>query len=58
MLQLSLMPTCSHNISHKKPLTLLKKEHEPLTLRKRPQGPGKKEEKIDLKDFPKDFVRF
>jgi len=35
MLQLSLMPTCSHNISHKKPLTLLKKEHEPLTLRKK-----------------------
>ena len=50
--------TFSHNIIDKKPLTLLKKEHETLTLRKRPQGPGKKEEKIDLKDFPKDFVRF
>ncbi len=48
--------TFSHNIIDKKPLTLLKKEHKTLTLRKRPQGPGKKEEK--LIDFLKDFVRF
>ena len=34
--------TYSHNRFDKKPLTLLKKEQETLTLRKRPQGPGKK----------------
>ncbi len=42
MLQLSLMPTCSPNIIDKKPLTLLKKEHETLTLGKKATRAWKK----------------
>ena len=45
-------------VKDKKPLTLEKKNMKRLRSGKRPQGPGKKEEKKDLKDFPKDFVRF
>jgi hypothetical protein len=45
-------------VKDKKPLTLEKKEHETLTLGKKATRAWKKGRKKDLKDFPKDFVRF
>ena len=50
--------TFSHNIIDKKPLTLLKKEQETLTLRKRPQRAWKKGGKIRLERFSILFSAF